>query len=104
MDSLILICNYICSCWCYFFFAQHIRIMLFDDVSDIDGAAITYPQSVQVEILMAFVVLAEVFPHKLDEQLANIFFHILALWWVEPYNLSVSTSSSVLSIAIIERH
>ena len=32
---------------------------------------------------MEFVI--NVFPHKLDEQLNNIFFHILAISWVEPY-------------------
>ena len=53
---------------------------------------------------MAFAVLEEVFPHKFDEQFTNICFVILAMWWVEPYNLPVSISSSVLSIAIIVRH
>ena len=52
---------------------------------------------------MVLVVLTKVFPHKLDEQLANIFFHILALWWVEPYNLSVSTSSLLLLKDIDEK-
>ena len=53
---------------------------------------------------MVFTVLGEVFPQKLDEQFTNIRFHILAIWWVEPYNLHVSISSSVLSIAIIVRN
>ena len=53
---------------------------------------------------MVFAVLEEVFPDKLDEQFTNICFHILAIWWVEPYNLPVSISASVLSIAIIARH
>ena len=53
---------------------------------------------------MVFAVLGEVFPHKLDKQFTNICFHILTIWWVEPYNLPVSISSSVLSIAIIVRY
>ena len=53
---------------------------------------------------MVFAVLGKMFPHKFDEQFTNICFHILAIWWVEPYNLPVSISSSVLSIAIIIRN
>ena len=53
---------------------------------------------------MVFAILGEVFPHELDEQFTNICFHILTIWWVEPYNFPVSISSSVLSIAIIVRH
>ena len=52
---------------------------------------------------MVFVVLGEKLPHKLDEQFTNICLRILALWTVEPFNLSVSISSSFLSIAIIIR-
>ena len=57
-----------------------------------------------VESLMVFVVLGELFPHKFDEQFTNICFHISAMWWVKPYNFFAFISSSVLSIAIIERH
>ena len=53
---------------------------------------------------MVFVVLGEVFSHRLDEQFTKIVFHILTIWWAEPYNLSITISSSVLSIAIIKRH
>ena len=53
---------------------------------------------------MVFAVLGEVFPHKPDEQFTNICFHILAIWWVEPYNLPVSVSLRVLSNALIVRH
>ena len=53
---------------------------------------------------MVFTVFGEVFPHKLEGQFTNICFHILAKLWVEPYNLPVSISLSVLSIAIIVRH
>ena len=49
---------------------------------------------------MVFAAIGEVFPHKLDEHFTNIFFHILAIWWIEPCNLPASISSSVLSIAI----
>ena len=48
---------------------------------------------------MVFGVLSEVFSHKLYEQ----FTKLLAKWWVEPFNLSVSISSSVLSTVIIEK-
>ena len=51
---------------------------------------------------MVFAFLGELFPHRLDEQFANIYFLILAIWWIESYNLYVSISSSVLSIAIIK--
>lgn len=35
----------------------------------------------------------------------NLYFlHIFAVWWVQPYNLSIPIPSSVLSIAFIERH
>ena len=83
---------------------QHFRVMLFDNVSNIGGAAITQLQSVQIENLMVFAVLEKVFPHKLDEQFTNICFHILAIWRVAPYDLPVSIPSSVLKIAIIVRH
>ena len=53
---------------------------------------------------MLFVVVEEVFPQNLDEQFTNICFHILAIWCVEPDNLSVSISSRVLSIATIITH
>ena len=53
---------------------------------------------------MLFVVVEEVFHQNLDEQFTNISFHILAIWCVEPDNLSVSISSSVLSIATIIIH
>ena len=53
---------------------------------------------------MVFAVFEEVFPHKFDEQFTNICFHILTMWWVEPYIIPVSISSSVLKIAIIVRH
>ena len=53
---------------------------------------------------MGFVVLEELLLHKVDQQITNIRFHILAIWWVEPYNLSVSGSSSVSSFAIIWVH
>ena len=78
--------------------------MLFDDIFDIGCTAITQFQSVHVENLMVFVVDGEMFPRKLDEQLINIYFHILAVWRVERYNLSVSISLSVLSIDIIKRY
>ena len=78
--------------------------MLFDDVSDVDGAAVTKLQSDYVENQTVFVVLWELFPHKLDEQFTKICFLILAIWWVKPYNLPVfSISSSVSSIAVIEK-
>ena len=56
------------------------------------------------ENLRVFVVLRKVFPHKLDEQFTNTCFHILAILWGDPCNLSVSISSSVLRNAIIKRH
>ena len=39
---------------------------------------------------MVFVVLGKVLPHKLEEQFTKTVFCILAIWCVEPYNLSVS--------------
>ena len=52
---------------------------------------------------MVYLVLGEVFPHKLDEQFINICFHILTICWVEPYNDFGFISMSVLSIAFIEK-
>ena len=54
--------------------------MLFD-VSDVGGTGAS--KYLYTENLVVFVVLAEMFPHKLNEQFAHICFHILALWWVE---------------------
>ena len=53
---------------------------------------------------MVFVVLEKVLLHKVDQQFTNIRVHILAIWWVEPYDLSVSVSLSVLNVAIIRRN
>ena len=53
---------------------------------------------------MVCVVLGEIFLHKFYEQFTNTFFHVLAIWWVELYNLPVFITSGALSIAIIEKH
>ena len=74
--------------------------MLFDGVSDVDSIAITQLQIIYLENLVVFAVLGELLRHKLDEQLTNICFHILAILWVEQHNLDVSISSNVLSIAV----
>ena len=63
-----------------FFLLRNLKLFFFD-VSNIASAAITYIQSVQIENIMVFIVLGEVFSHKLDEQFTNICFHILAIWW-----------------------
>ena len=52
---------------------------------------------------MVFAVLGKVFPQKFDQQLSNICFSILAIWWVEPFNLSVSFFSSVLLLLLKDR-
>ena len=77
--------------------------MLFD-VSDVGGTVKPQFQRVYVENLNIFVIFQQVLPHKLDEQLTNICFHIFAIWWVELCSLSDFISSSILSIAIIQRH
>ena len=56
--------------------------MLFD-VSDACGTAITQLGRVEVKI-------RKVLSHKFEEQFTNICFHILAIWWVERYNLCFS--------------
>ena len=85
-------------------FAEHFRIVLLEDASNVGGTAIAQRQSVWVENLMVFIIVWEVFPDKLDEQFTNNRSHISAVLWVEPYNFSVSIFSKVLSMVIVKRH
>ena len=40
--------------------------------------------------VMVFAVFEEVLLRKIDQQFTKICFHILAIWWFEPFKLSVS--------------
>ena len=53
------------------------------------------------KIFMVFAIPGEAFPRKLDEKFTNICFHILAIWWVEPYKLPVFISPRVLSVLLL---
>ena len=73
--------------WLLLLFVLPSNAIYIDHVSNIGGTVITQFRSVQVENLLVFVVLAEVIPHRLDEHFTNICFHIMAIWWIESYNL-----------------
>ena len=77
--------------------------MLFDDVSDVDSQQQFSLKVLRLKIFW-YLLLWESVSLQADEKLFNICFHKLSIWQVQPYNLSVSISSSVLGIAIVDRH
>ena len=105
VGSLILIYNYICGCCCQLFYSalENCVVLCFQRWCYRANLQLVTVKLFKLKILL-FVVLGEVLPHKLDEQFTSSCFLILAIWWVQPYDLSVSVSSSVLSIAIIIIH
>ena len=63
--------------------------------------AVAYFDVIFVKDFMKFVILGEVFVDELEEGFADVSLYVLAVWWVVPADVSLSTSSRSCGCCVV---